>query len=398
MPGTDDRIRDALRVTAREPSVDGVVERVRGKRQRRRMIRRVETGVFVAAVITAAAVMSANLLGDPDRRPEIAVPPRPTEGPVVRVADGLDTEAEGAVAKVTPVRVQPDEGYVRGPLFVQDGRLTFAAYNRVGSSWEYPPSRIIRVRSDGTEIDRVLLEGEILSFTVGEGVRWALTHDKTVTDAEFRVKRIAPDNTHSTSSLPLGEQPVGDIVADGGGVWVPVRDGVLRFDPVTGRFANKVTLSTITDRRAVVGGTKAVFATDGLQDVQLDPASSIPPGVIGDVTAAGVDEVVDAEESGVHLGRNRDGTRWSLVYADATLALPPGISEPTLRASAGSIWVDAATDGNIVLQLDIGDGRPRVDRTISIDGAGDRSDVFVTFIDADTMFVTSEGRLYRVDL
>src|SRR5688572_12406178 len=155
MPDAEDRIRDALRATAREPSTEGVTQRVRIKRQRRQTRRKIEAGVLVAALVAAGAVVSATVLDENKAPHEIAVPPRQTEGPIVRVADGLDKTGEGAVAKVTQVQVAPDGGYVRGPLLVTGDVLTFAAYEPVGDGWDYPPSHIIRVRTDGTVIDKV---------------------------------------------------------------------------------------------------------------------------------------------------------------------------------------------------------------------------------------------------
>src|SRR5687768_10704243 len=162
MPDAEDRIRDALRATAREPSTEGVTQRVRIKRQRRQTLRKVEAGVLVAALVAAGALISASVLDENKAPHEIAVPPRQTEGPIVRVADGLDIEGKGSIAKVTQVRIAPDEGFVRGPLLAsEDGDvLTFAAYDRVGDGWDYPPSHIIRVHEDGTVVDRVDLKGE----------------------------------------------------------------------------------------------------------------------------------------------------------------------------------------------------------------------------------------------
>src|SRR5688572_5716405 len=161
MPDAEDRIRAALRATAREPSTEGVTQRVRIKRQRRQTRRKVEAGMLVAALVAAGAVISATVLDENNKAPhEIAVPPRQTEGPIVRIADGLDIDGEGSVAKVTQVRIATDEGFLRGPLLVTGDVLTFAAYDRVGDGWDYPPSHIIRLHEDGTVLDRVDLKGE----------------------------------------------------------------------------------------------------------------------------------------------------------------------------------------------------------------------------------------------
>ena len=401
MPETDDRIRDALQSTAREPSTDGVVERVRVKRHRRRTVRRVQAGLLAAAVLAVAALVSANVLGDDDHRPEIAVSPTPGAGPVVRVATGLDLEGDGEPADVRAVRIDPDKGFVRGPLLASGDVLTFAAYNRAGDSWDYPPSRIIRVRSDGAIVDEVDLHGRIDSLAEGEGARWALTHDKTVIgpeDFEFRVKRIGPDGTPVSNPIPAGEQPVGGIVAGGGGVWVPVRDGVLRFDPATGAFASKIALSTVTDRRAVSAAGKFVYATDGLDLVRLDPATATATPFMH-IQADGVTEVTDATNANdfVQLGRSSDGSRWSILYAGTSLPLPTGVEPKSLSTNTGITWFDASAGRRYVLRLDVGN-EVTIARTLRISGTGDDRDVMVAFIAPRTMFLTSNGHLYRVRL
>ena len=403
MPDADDRIRDALHVTAREPDTAGVAEHVRAKRQRRQTIRKIEAGALVAAVLAVVTVIGATVFNNNDDRPEIAVRPHEGTGPVVRITDGLDVDAKGALAKVTLLPIDPDEGYVRGPLLVGAGNnlLNFAAYDRVGDSWDYPPSRIVRVRADGTVEDRVDLKGRIDSLAEGEGARWALTHDKVVEDFEWRVKRIGPDGKAESHTVPIGEQPTGDIVADKGGVWVPVRDGVLRFDPATGEFANKVKLATVTDRRAVSAAGKFVYATDGLDNVRLDPASSSPADVIGHVTIDGVAELVDAPNSldYVQLGRNTDGTQWTVVYGEKSVALPAGLEAHSVSASAGVVWIDATgVGGRYLLQLDFDYPNVTVKRTISLTRTGVDADVMITYASNRTLFLTSEGHLYRVQL
>jgi hypothetical protein len=399
MPGADDRIRDALRGTAREPSLDGVFDRVRAKRRRRQVVRRIEGGVLAAALIAAVAVVSTNVLDDEHR--QIAVSPTPSDAPVVRVADGLTLTGFDKRAEVERVRIEPDVGYVTGPLLVADDLITFAAYDRVGDSYDFPPSRIVRVQPDGAVVDQVELEGEVLALAVGEGARWALTRDKVVMgpkDPEFRVKRIGPDNTEVTNAVPPGEQPLGEIVADGGGVWVPVRDGVLRFDAVTGAYAAKVPLTTVTDRRGIAAGAKAVTVTDGLTQVRLDPARDVPVDPFAPSAVDGVDELVDAASDqalGILLGRSADGTAWTLVNDEQQVRLPAGLVPSALTGSGEVVWLEGDIDGTYVLELESGD-QLGVARTLLISRTG--GDTQVTFVSDDTMFLTSEGRMYRVRL
>ena len=132
-----------------------------------------------------------------------------------------------------------------------------------------------RARTVGS-VDRVDLEGEIVALADGEGARWALTRDQVVdgpTDARFRVKRVAGDGTVASNPVPPGEEPSGTIAAGGGAVWVPVRDGVLRYDLTTGAFAAKIPLAP-AERRAIAVGGKATYVSDGAAVLRLDPTSS----------------------------------------------------------------------------------------------------------------------------
>ena len=82
-------------------------------------------------------------------------------------------------------------------------------------------------------------------------------------DPEFRIKRIGPDGTVASNSVPPGDVPAGDLVAAGGGVWLPVRDGVLRFDPVTGVLAARIPLDVSAEQRGIANLGKFVAVTDG---------------------------------------------------------------------------------------------------------------------------------------
>ena len=94
-------------------------------------------------------------------------------------------------------------------------------------------------------------------------------------DPEFRVKRITPDDNHVSNAIPPPNHPVGSIVAGGGAVWVPVTDGVLRFDPATGAYEGKVALPTVSDRRGVaLLGKGAAYVTDGVTVRRLDPGAT----------------------------------------------------------------------------------------------------------------------------
>ena len=192
--------------------------------------------MFAATAVVVTGVLVAFVGEDPT--PEIATVrgPQVVEHPTPRLEAGRALDLE-------PLVVTPDAGYVRPPLLPSGDTVAVAAYDRTETGFTVPPSRIVRVAtSDGGVRDRVDLEGEIVALADGEGARWALTRDQVVkgpADPRFRVKRIAGDGTVASHPVPPGEEPSGTIAAGGGGVWLPVRDGVLRFDLMTGAFASE---------------------------------------------------------------------------------------------------------------------------------------------------------------
>lgn len=397
MPVSDDRLRDALRGAAREPTLDGVADGVHAKWARRRTIRRVEraalAGGLLAGVIVAGVVALDATGGDQ----QVTVAPAHGAIPVVRVVD--DTGAHRAA--VTPVHVEPDEGYVRGPLLASGDHIAMAAYDRDGTSYAFPPSRIVRIETDGTVVDRVDLQGEILSLADGEGARWALTRDKTVIgpeDPEFRVKRVGPDGVVASNPVPPGEQPVGRIAAGGGGVWVPVRDGVLRFDSVTGAFAAKIPLSTTTDQRAVVASGKFVSVTDANAQLRLDPASDAPAGMIA-LLPIGT-RIVDAAGAGgalpVLLSSDESETAWLVSDGEREIVLPDGFAPTGILAAADVVWVAGSRAGvPTLLVIDPSASTLEVARTVRL---ANTSDFSVTFISPRSAIVVSAGSAYRVRL
>ena len=406
MPVSDERLGDALRGSAREPSLDGVAERVHAKRARRHTIRRVEraalAGGLLAALIVAGVVVFDT--GGGDQR--VAAPPAHGVIPVVRV---VGTKGVHRVA-VTPVHLATDQGYVRSPLVLSGNHVESAAYDRSGTSYTFPPSRIVRVDVDGTVVDRVDLLGEILSLADGEGARWALTHDKTVlgpNDPEFRVKRIGPDGSIASNPVPPGEHPVGRIVAGGGGVWVPVRDGVLRFDSVTGVFAAKVALTTTTDRREVAALGKSVSVTDGAEVKRLDPGSDRVAGSGGFGQPAPVPagfeyvDLVGGPNGGASaLARDAANGHWLLdvvdisatVPRDQRSALPAGFVPDRLQVTGTTTWVIGRLHGSLVV-LEYRVGNSQLVRTITV---ANTHDADVVLLSGTRMVVASNGSLYRV--
>jgi hypothetical protein len=396
VPGNDDRLEHAFRNAARQPTLDGVAEGVHAKWSRRRTIRRVERAAFAGALAASVIVVAVVALDTTRSDQHVTVAPARGAIPVVRV-DG-EAVRRGAIASV---RVEPDEGYVRGPLLTSGDRVAMAAYDRDGTTYSFPPSRIVRIEADGTVVDRIDLQGEILSLADGEGARWALTRDKTVVgpeDPEFRVKRIGPDGVVASNAVPPGEQPVGRIAAGGGGVWVPVIDGVLRFDSVTGAFAGKIPLATTTDRRAVVASGKFVFATDGLQEVRLDPASDEPAGPVATLsTGFEIVDAANADLSGAaYLLVRGDGDTWLVSDGENEVTLPRDFEATGIFAAGSVVWVDGSSAGvRTVLVIEPRASRISIGRTLRLDNT---SDLSITFTSPRNALIASAGEAYGVKL
>jgi hypothetical protein len=379
---------------------------VHGKYTRRRTIRRVERAAVAGAMLVGVIVAGAVVLDRTSGHQQVTAPPARGSLPVVRVDDATGIHR----VAVTQVHLAADEGYVRGPLVVSADHIAITAYNRVGTSFTFPPSRIVRVTAKGAVVDRVDLEGEILSLSDGEGARWALTRDKTVlspNDPEFRVKRLGPDGSKASNPVPPGEQPVGRIVAAGGGVWVPVRDGVLRFDPVTGVFAAKIALTTTTDRREVASLGKSVSVTDGAEVKRLDPGSDRVAGTGGfgqpASAPAGYEyvELVSGSNGGASaLAHNPANGRWVLdvvdvsgrVPGDRRGTLPEGFVPERLQVEGPTTWVVGRLHGSLaVLQYPVGNGR--LARTVTV---ANTHDADVVLLSGRRMLIASSGSLYRL--
>jgi hypothetical protein len=410
MPDLDDRLRAAVRDGARAPQMPDVMDRVVQKRAHRRAVRRAQmTAAGVAAVIAIAAGSIAALTGgESDDTTRIAAPPGPSSAPKAYVYGAAGQRSN---ARVHRVALDLDEGYVRGPLLVQDGVITAAAYDRAGDSFTVPPSRIIRFTLEGHVVDRVDLKGEILSLASGEGARWALTRDKEVLappDPEFRVKRIAVDGAVLSNAVPRGEEPAGDIFAGGGAVWLPVKDGVLRFDPSSGAFAEKVPLSTPADHRAlaVVGKTAAV--TDGTSIPQLNTAGGVFPNPDVPLLPPGFRfvSVVGNGSGGVALALADSGTRFALVSlaferstASVQEAASAGIEPHRLRVIGDRVWIDGVNGrpalGRVGIRLGTSSSNPdddlRVERRIVVNAG----DVSLSPVDGRTVVFTEGGSIYR---
>jgi hypothetical protein len=392
----DQRVERALREAAplRGAGPD-VFEQIAVKRARRRQRRLAGRAVATLAVATVVVTGALVALDGQEPAHEIATARRPRV--VEHATPRLDA---GRALVLEPLEITPDSGYVRPPVLPSGDTVAVSAYDRTDGGFTVPPSRIVRVESsDGRIRDRVDLEGEIVALADGEGARWALTRDQVVdgpTDARFRVKRIAGDGTVASNPVPPGEEPSGTIAAGGGAVWVPVRDGVLRYDLTTGAFAAKVPLAP-AERRAVAVGGKAAYVSDGAAVLRLDPTSSAaalagarPPAtpVLG-LTSSARTPLVEL------LGPDVTGeASVADAFGDRTVQLPANVDASGLRSANGVVWVDATIDGTVVAIL-LDEALRGVERVVRLPAT---SDATLTFLARDRVLVVSGGQMWTAAL
>jgi hypothetical protein len=359
MPVDEHRIERALESAAPAVDTGHVLERVVTKRARRRKVRRIEGGVLALVLVAVIALAAVLTTGDDGSSPEIAAPGARLSARIVR-GGGAVSGATGTVVIPRAVALNPDEGYLRGPLFVGARAFSLAAYDRAANgTFTFPPSRIVRVEGDQV-LDRVNLQAEVLSIADGEGARWAVTENPPTPDGAMPqtfLKRITGNAVAHDELLPMGAEPVGSVAAVGGAVWVPVRDGVLQFDAASGRFARHLDLAPASTRTvAPVGKGTYAYVTDGGAIRRLDPqrgltdAVEFGPDVIG---------LASFDVDGRVLLRNETGGTDHAPVASALSAdpvkvaaeLPVGFKADSLVASATRIWATGTVDGAPAIAL-----------------------------------------------
>jgi hypothetical protein len=391
----DERLRAALHAGAIQPSTVGVLDRVESKRERRRRAR--HTRAALAAVVVAIAVGGGVLVAVRDRGPTAHVStanrPRVVEHPTPALDAGRPLVPE-------PLVVTPDEGFVRGPVLPAGDTIAVAAYDRTDTGFTFPPSRIVRVAVPSGHVrDRVDLEGEILALSNGEGARWALTRDKVVNgplDPRFRVKRIASDGQVVSNPVPPAEEPTGAIVAGGGGVWVPVRDGVLRFDLTSGAFVTKVPLSS-ADPHAIAFAGKGTYVSDGASVLRLDPTTDgalADGGLVAPTTVVGLASSPAAglvELLGPGVGT---GGAVAVPFSGRTVPLPANVDAHGLHEANGVVWVDATIDGAVVAIV-LDESVRAVERVVRLP---DTDDATITFVSRDRALVIAGGQMWLAAL
>jgi len=397
MPTVDERLEQLFTAAAVEPTerdVYGAVARRRQQRRTRRVARDVGAVVVVLLVLAGSLVW---LTAAHDTQPVVAPPSRDSVA---------SRELGDAWLGARPVALTPDLGYVRGPLLQSGEYVALSTYERDGSGFKMPPSHVVRIDSAGRVLDEVVLQGEVLSLADGEGARWVVTHDAdNVSPRQYRVKRIAADNTVLSNAFPPGVEPAGPIVAGGGAAWVPVNGGVLRFDPITGAPAKTVPLPGWDRIRLVRFGTDVyAYPMFAPELVRLDATSTSPPPVI----------TTDAPLVSVAATRT---ALWALSWADGRTVIAPlnpisgaferrtdGVTLPRrfvgneLQTSGDAVWaLGTLTDSQKALvRLDTRDRGAVVHGRLVMFRAPNNSAVLG--LDGKDVLVAADGELFRVDI
>ena len=402
MPIRDEELEQSLRTAAPHVSTEDVFERVVRKRSRRRAVRRIEGGA-IAFVLVAALSMADLLAQEDDDTSRVAAPGGASRARVIR--GGATVTAQAGVARTpVPVTLDPDEGYLRGPLLVSGSTLSLAAYDHDGEGFTYPPSRILQLdtrtfRQEGP----INLKAEILSVANGDGgARWVVTRNPPPKPAglpDAFLKRIGADGTVVSMLLPPGTDVIGPVVAGAGAVWVPVRDGVLRYDPAIDRVVGRVDLAP-ADSRSVVIVDSSAWATDGSLLRRLVPAD----GAVNSVSLAGPNEELvgvapdDGQSIWAVLRDTVTGeTRYDhhdLLGANSLPAygLPGGFTPTRVMAADGRAWVEGTAGGSPAVVL-LG-GNHNVSTVVLNRGR----DASFAWVSADAVLAVSNGTLLRISV
>jgi hypothetical protein len=260
------------------------------------------------------------------------------------------------------------------------------------------------VRIDNTHVvDVVTFQAtRMLSIAEGEGARWALTQNYELTGdgrvPDTFLKRIPASNVPASTPLPQNTEPIGPIAAVAGAVWIPVRDGVLQYDP-TGAFVRKVTLPDARHRWVARVG-KFAYATNGsrlepldVSGLQGDPIE-YGPEILG---LASVDfdarVLLAAEDGGAERARVALAQPASSTSAQITATLPAGFVADGLWASTTRMWATGSVDGAPAVALLTGDG---VRATVVLEHANPGS--ALAWTNAHTVRAVSDGKLYDITI
>jgi len=231
VPTDDPRLEQALHDAAPDVATSDVVAQVTQRRTRRRRNRRLGAGALALVALLVIGTVTVVVTRDDGSTPHIASPGASLQARVV-TGDGAVDDDAGATRTPARIELDQDPHLLRPPMSAGSKGLSIASYDPgvegVTSSY------VLRV--DGSHVvDVVDLKARILSIAEGEGARWVLTQNWSVTTPGTTVpdtflKRVTASGVPPSVQLPANADPVGPVAAVGGAVWVPVRDGVLEYD------------------------------------------------------------------------------------------------------------------------------------------------------------------------
>ncbi|MGH9031591.1 MAG: hypothetical protein ACRDZV_05625, partial [Acidimicrobiia bacterium] len=318
----------------------------------------------------------------------------------------------GRAATTTPVALTPDPGYLPGPLLATDDGLVTAAHDREGSTYTEFPSHVVRIAPDtGAVTPQAELDGLALSLAEGEGALWAVTRDERIdTDrVEYRLKRIGPEGRATTMPIPPGRVPAGDVVAGSGGIWIPIRDGVLVYNPLTGRQFETHLLPPEQEQRGIALFGDAVYVTYGGSLRRID-GDTTPDDPIDTGSEWPLIDLVATPDAMWALAANGHLFRVDVAAGTAEQlgTIPPELRDPELHSDGTQAWIAGEADlapatspsdavatslavEPVALLLD----RSGIAATVVLAGA---TDAVTAFMSAGELAVTSGGSLYRVTL
>jgi hypothetical protein len=390
VPTDDPRLERALHDAAPTVGTTGVVEGITHRRTRHRRNRRLVATALAVALLLVVGTVTVLVTRDDGSSPHVAAPGAHLQARVI-TGDGAVDDGAGTLVDPTRVALDIDPHLLRAPVFTGATALSVASYDPGADGVAL--SHVVRI--DGAHVlDIVDFKAHILSITEGEGARWALTQNLRTTGGRVPdsfLKRIPATGDTVSTQLPLDSEPVGPVAAVGGAVWVPVRDGVLEYDP-TGVFVRKVPLPDATNRWVAQVG-KFAYATDGGRLRGLDVAGTqgdtitFGPEILG-LAAAGFDSrvLLAAEGGGLERARVARATSGSPVQVIAVL--PDGFVPNGLTASTTRVWATGTVDGAPAVAL-LGDRG--VQATVVLEYATDGA--ALTWTSAHTVRVVSGGAL-----
>lgn len=397
MPTDDPRLEQALHDAAPAVATSGVVAQVTQRRTRRRRNRRLGAGALALVALLVVGTVTVLVTRDDGSTPHIASPGANFRARVI-TGDGAVDDDAGVVRTPKRVTLDQDAHLLRPPLSVGAQGLSIASYDPGVEG--VTPSYVVRVNGNHV-VDVVDLKARILSIAEGEGARWVVTQNRGTTPGgtipDVFLKRAIRAGAPPSVQLPRNADPVGPVAAVAGAVWVPVRDGVLQYDP-SGTFQRKVTMAE-ADHRWVAQVGKFAYATDGDQLRRLDVSGSssdtitFGPDILGFATAGFEGRVLLAADDG---GAEHARVARALAVkggVEVTATLPDGFVPTELAASADRVWATGTVDGAPAIVL-LGDQGVRA--TVVLENAGERA--ALAWIDAGTVRAVAGGTLYEIAL